>query len=176
MEQRKLEWFYNKIVGLQTDMYRFAYSVLKSSDLCEDAVHNAILKAHDNLHQLKNEEAFRAWMFRIIRNECLAVVKKQKRFVLLDAEMALQETGAVEDRIDVGNAVLQLSRKYREVIVLYYYYEYSLAEIAEILRISQGTVKSRLARARKALHRMLEGSGKEDSHEGLEEYRDKEAD
>ncbi len=168
MEQRKLEWFYNKIVGLQTDMYRFAYSVLKSSDQCEDAVHNAILKAHDNLHQLKNEEAFRAWMFRIIRNECLAIVKKQKRFVPLDDEMVMQENVAIEDRIDVGHAVLQLSRKYREVIVLYYSYEYSLAEIAEILRISQGTVKSRLARARMALRRIMDDFGKEDSHEGLE--------
>ena len=63
MEQQKLEWFYNKIVGLQTDMYRFAYSVLKSSDLCEDAVHNAILKAHDNLHQLKNEEALYNYIY-----------------------------------------------------------------------------------------------------------------
>jgi len=60
VEQQKLEWFYTKIVELQTDMYRFAYSVLKSSDQCEDAVHNAILKAHDNLHHLKNDEAFRA--------------------------------------------------------------------------------------------------------------------
>ena len=176
MEQQKLEWFYNKIVELQTDMYRFAYSVLKSSDQCEDAVHNAILKAHDNLHQLKNEEAFRAWMFRIIRNECLAIVKKQSRFVPLNDELVMQEKASLEDRIDVGHAVLQLSRKYREVIVLYYYYAYSLDEIAEILRISQGTVKSRLARARKALRRIMESSGKEGSHERLEAYRDKKTD
>lgn len=176
MEQQKLEWFYNKIVELQTDMYRFAYSVLKSSDQCEDAVHNAILKAHDSLHQLKNEEAFRAWMFRIIRNECLAIVKKQKSFVPLDDEIIMQEKVSVEERIDVGHAVLQLSRKYREVIVLYYYYTYSLDEIAEILRISQGTVKSRLARARKALRRIMENSGKEGSHERLEAYRDKKTD
>lgn len=176
MEQQRLEWFYSRIVEFQADMYRFAYSVLKSSDQCEDAVHNAILKAHDNLHQLKNEDAFRAWMFRIIRNECLAIVKKQKRFVQLDTETSLPETGAAEERIDVGRAVLQLSRKYREVIVLYYYYEYSLDEIARILRISQGTVKSRMARARKALRRIMVDSGKEGLHERVEAYRDKETD
>lgn len=168
MEQQRLEWFYTKIVELQTDMYRFAYSVLKSSDQCEDAVHNAILKAHDNLHQLKNDEAFRAWMFQIIRNECLAIVKKQKRFVPLDDAMVIRKKDLVEDRIDVGHAVLQLSRKYREVVILFYYYEYSLEEIAGILRISQGTVKSRLARARKALRRIIDDFGKEGSHEGLE--------
>lgn len=161
MEQRRnLEWFYDRIVELQTDMYRFSYSILKSSDMCEDAVHNAIIKAHDNLHQLKDKHAFKAWMFQIIRNECLAILNKQKRFLSLDDEMVIQDKELIEEKIDIGHAILQLSRKHREVVVLYYSYEYSVAEIAVILKISQGTVKSRLARARKELRRIMEGFGK----------------
>ena len=160
-QRRKLEWFYSKIVEIQADMYRFSYSILKSSDMCEDAVHNAIIKAHDNLQQLRDERAFRAWMFQIIRNECLALLNKQKRFLPLEDETVMEETASIEERIDIGHAVLQLSRKHREVVALYYSYEYSVAEIAVILKISQGTVKSRLARARKELRRIMEGFGKD---------------
>jgi RNA polymerase sigma-70 factor (ECF subfamily) len=156
----KKDDFCNYVIKYQTDMFRFAKSIVGNSIDGEDAVQEAILKAYEKLDTLRSERKFKSWIFQILANECYAVLRKRNR-------QGLTETGevpeqAIFDVIDEGEIlkiIHQMKREYREVIILYYYSEFSVAEIAKVLNISSGTVKSRLFRGRNHLKSILEEEG-----------------
>lgn len=162
-EQTRLNQFYEQVLILQDDAFRFALSILRSRVDTEDAIHNAILRAHDHLYQLKHMDKFRAWYFKIIRNECLAMIKKRKRLEEYNdtSPRSSREAMEIETDIDIRSAIWKLTQAHRTVLILYYSLGYSVKEIAEILEVPTGTVKSRLARARDDMKSLLEG----DTHE-----------
>ena len=154
---KKLQWFYDRIIELRDELFYFAYSILRSVPESEDAVSSAIIKAHTHIDSLINRNAFKPWLFRIVRNECYAMAKLRKRTVPIDDEMPYQyqHEHGTEYRVDVGNALARLPQEQREAVTLYYVCDHSVNEIAEILEIPSGTVKSRLSRSRAELKRLL---------------------
>lgn len=157
--QADYEWFFNRIEDMKESMFRVAFAILQNTSDSEDAAQNALIKAYRNLERLKDRANFRAWMLRILKNECYAILRKRKSFPLPEAwEEPSCEMQAPD--IDLARAFEKLSPNNRIAVALYYYEGYTTAEIASILRVPEGTIKSRLSRARKGLKEML--SEKED--------------
>lgn len=148
------ESFTDLILDSEQTLYRVAMSMLKNERDCEDAVQTAILTAYEKLGTLKKEEYFKTWLVRILINACNKQLKARSR----SAE--LKETDIVtEDAVkktEVRIALENLPLKIREAVVLYYIEQFSVKEISAILRIPEGTVKSRLSKGRELLKDILE--------------------
>lgn len=119
-----------------------------------DAVQEAILKAWANVDRLRNERFFETWLTRILINECHNIQATRKRIAPLEYVPESKEEASGGERIK--DAVLSLEMDFRMPVILHYMEGYKTREIARILEIPEGTVKTRLARAKQKLRRMLE--------------------
>ena len=141
----------------QDTMYRVSMSMLKNEHDAQDAVSEAILKAYENLHKLRNKEYFKTWLIRILINECKKTLKKSYRTSLLENEK-LVETPDRDNpylSVEIAQAMDSLPQKIRLVVIMFYVEDYSVKEIKYALNIPEGTVKSRLNKGRKLLKEML---------------------
>lgn len=141
----------------KTAMFRLAYTMVFNIEDAEDIVSEAILKAYSHLSELKNKSKMKAWLFQILVNESKTYLKKRNRMELVeDSSLFLEKEESNEKSQDLLEIVCQLKDSFREVVILYYFEEFPVKEIAKILNISEGTVKSRLSRARMELKKVLE--------------------
>ena len=154
------QWFTQRVRPLLDTLYRAAYALLQNDADAQDAAQSSVEQAYRSLDRLKDRKKFRPWLLRILKNECYAILREKKRYSPFDD---LPETGEEPlDTLDLKNAFLRLSPESRLSVTLYYYEGYSISEIASLLGEPEGTVKSRLSRARKAMRKDL--SGQEVSH------------
>ncbi|ARK31611.1 RNA polymerase sigma factor [Halalkalibacter krulwichiae] len=148
---------------------RLASLVLKDRYEAEDVVQDAFVAAFDRIHQLQDSKKFKQWLVSIVINECRKRTRRWsfKHVFLRHADDHIEE-GTVEDTPETEilrlldgqslvKAVQTLDQKYREIIALYYFQEFSVKEIVSMIDEKESTVKSRLARARKQLKDRLEG-------------------
>ncbi len=156
-----MEWTREEFAGAVTEhgrrMFRAARAVLDSDADAEDAVSQAVLQAWQSLDGLKNREAVRPWLVKIAVNCAYAQRRRQGGVVYLDdlpQEPAARETICHDG---LWEAVCALPAERRTVVVLFYYEGLRVDEIARLLGAPQGTVKSRLSRARAQLKEMLQG-------------------
>lgn len=141
-------------------MYRVAWSILRNNADCEDALQEAALKAWEKRGHLRNETYFRTWITRILINACYDTQRKRRRVIPLD-EVAERAAAASPDPT-LTLALEALPEKLRLPLTLHYLEGFSVEEIARILRIPAGTVKSRLRQARNQLRvQWLETEGDE---------------
>ena len=136
-------------------MFRAARALLDSDAAAEDAVGEAVLLAWQSYPRLRNPAAAKSWLLRICVNCAYGQRRKTGREVALEG---LEERAAPErDEAlsDLWRAVCSLPRDQRLAVLLYYYEDMPVAEIARTLGIAQGTVKSRLSRGRDRLRQML---------------------
>ncbi|MBD5543806.1 MAG: RNA polymerase sigma factor [Lachnospiraceae bacterium] len=160
------ETFARLVIDSTNSLYRVSKSILQNDSDCEDAVSEAITIAFQKLDSLKKDEYAKTWLTRILIHECYHMRKQQSRITLFphDGEGILNHKGHqenngfmdVENYSDLYEAMGQLKEKQRLVLTLYYYEGYSIKEIGAIMGITQGTVKSRLGRARNQLKIFLE--------------------
>lgn len=163
----KKETFCKYIKRYETDMFRFAKSIVGNQADGEDAMQESILKAYEKIDTLRSRRKFKAWIFQILANECYKILRNQKKQEITDPFQFPEAKSVVIENEDgeILNYILRIPKQYQEVLILYYYDEFSTKEIADILDIPQGTVKSRLARGRKQLRDLLEMEG-EYAYEG----------
>ncbi len=139
--------------------YRLAYSyVHNEADAC-DIVQNGAYKALRGSHTLKQPEYVQTWIYRIMLNECFSHVKASGFLSYEAMQEKNGEEAAVEDRyanLDLQRAMDALSNSDRAVVILKYFEDRKLEEIAEILDENVNTVKSRLYRSLKKLRELLE--------------------
>ena len=154
MNTIKKEEFERLVIENQLSMYRLAMSILKNSNDAEDALSETVLTAYEHLSSLKKNDSFKAWMMTILVNVSKKMLRKKKRVVLYD-DLGLFEKSTDEGSCEMWEAVLTLNAKYAKVVILYYYEGFSTKEIARILHIPEGTVKSRLSRARSKLQQII---------------------
>lgn len=136
-------------------MFRAARAVLDSDADAEDAVGEAVLRAWKAWDRLRKREAVKAWLLKITVNCAYELRRKTGRTVAVEDLEGV--AGAAEDRRYDGlwDAVLALPEEQRAAVVLFYYEDMTLAQIARVLGVAQGTVKSRLSRARGRLRELL---------------------
>lgn len=148
------EEFSQRIRANQDRLYRITCGLLREPQDRLDAVQEAILKAWCSLPRLRNEEYFDTWLIRILINECHNQHRVQARFVPL--ESAPEPAEEFRGDSQLRDAILALPEKLRIPILLHYMEGYRTDEIAHILRLPGGTVRSRLRRARTMLKTILE--------------------
>lgn len=136
-------------------MFRAARAVLDCDADAEDAVSEAVLLAWQAFSSLKNQMAARYWLLKITVNCAYGQRRKQRRIVYMDD--LSQTAGSVSSPESSGlwEAVLRLPEEQRLAVMLYYYEDLPVAEIAKTLGVPQGTIKSRLSRGRERLRALL---------------------
>ncbi|MDD3219696.1 MAG: RNA polymerase sigma factor [Lachnospiraceae bacterium] len=144
----------NMIIASEDHLYRVAKLLLNNDADCADAIQEAIVKAFSKLHTLRNDKYARTWLIRILMNECYTTMRKEKKFVSLEA---IQEGATTEenDYTDLYQAVSKLPADLRVAVLLYYSEGYSVKEIAAIEDTTESAIKNRLHRARTKLRGML---------------------
>lgn len=142
-------------------MYGLCYRYVKDSMDAEDILVTAFMKVFDKIHQFKSEGSFEGWIRRIIVNEALTFLRRNRSMYLeteLDQADREPDYNALSDHLeaeDLLNMIQELPTGYRIVFNLYAIDGYSHKEIAEQLGISENTSKSQLSRARTYLQKIL---------------------
>ena len=147
--------FTRRVLALEGRLYRISCGMLRSPQDRQDAVQEAVLKAWQKLDGLRNEEFFETWLTRILINECYNLLAARK------TQLPLEEAPELPAADEGGNralrdALLGLDEKLRLPVMLHYMEGYRVREIAGILGLPEGTVKTRLARAKRELKKYLE--------------------
>lgn len=145
------------------EIYRLCLGMLDDPDEAEDGTQEVFLRAHRAWKRYDPQlSAPRTWLGQIAMNYCRSALRRRRvRLIgqrLLGIETALAESALNqrELRADFGDALRLLDDRHRSVVLLRYYLEFSCAEIALLLQISEGTVHSRLYRARQRIQARLE--------------------
>ena len=148
--------FCNLIRINKISMYRVAKSILSKEEDVEDAVSEAILKAYKNIKSLKDESFFKTWLIRIVINESNTLYKKRSREISVENEhfINLQVNDKYKD-LTLYNAINSLDEDLRTTTILFYFEDMKYKDIAKVLDIKEGTVKSRLSRAKEKLYNIL---------------------
>jgi RNA polymerase sigma-70 factor (ECF subfamily) len=145
-------------------VYNLALRMLGREEDAKDAAQDAFLNALRKLSSFRGQAAFTTWMHRVTMNTCYDILRKRRREPLLDdppEDIPSRVTGdpasQVADAIDVQRALVQVPEDFRAVLILHDVQDLAYEDIAEIIGIPVGTVKSRLHRGRVALARLLPG-------------------
>lgn len=139
------------------DLYRFALYTLKNSHDAEDLVSDTVADAFRQIRTLKNPEAFKSWMFRILVNKCK---NKLKSYNTKTSELSEELAGPSPDlneKMDVQNAFFALEAEERLIISLNLFAGYTSGEIGQLLDMNNNTVRSRQSRALKKMQDKLSG-------------------
>lgn len=147
------------ILEKYNEYYRLAYSYVHNEEDASDIVQNGAYKALRSSYTLKNPEYVKTWIYRIMLNECLTYLKQPKFFSYEAMEEEKEmELGSVQDQyenVDLQNALGVLSKKDQAIIIMKYFEDKKLEEIADILEENVSTIKSRLYRSIKKLREIL---------------------
>jgi len=134
---------------------------IKDLQQAEEVLLNGFFKVFTNIKHFKNEGSFEGWIRRIMIREAISYLrqKKQIEFVSDNIEIHDEQTNNIKTQIDVAEIqqlIDELPEGYRMVFVMYAIEGYKHSEIADLLKISEGTSKSQLFKARKLLQKQLE--------------------
>ena len=144
------ETFERSVTDMVQTLYRVTCSQLSIEADREDAIQETLRRAWEKRNSLRNESYFRTWIIRILLNVCHDIQRERQRMIPTEAVPEPLPGSAASD-IDLRECMLRLDERERTPILLYYLEGYDIGQIASILRIPQGTVKSRLNRGRRQL-------------------------
>lgn len=154
------------------DVWNYAFSICRNSDLADDITQDAFLKVYRNLTTFRGEASVKTWLLTITRNTTYDYLRKAfwrkvtlVGFIQSTGTSNSAETEAMEKLYasDIWKKVISLPPKYREILILHAHHQLSTKEMASILNISEGTVKSRLHHARLKVVKLKEREALEQS-------------
>lgn len=155
-QQGDREAFARLIHQWESSFYRVAKAILQKDEDCADAIQETILRAYLSIGKVREPQYIKTWMIRILIRECQQLLRKRNRVVDIVPTLERGKSGEPNwEALMLQEAIERLEPPYRMVILLYYFEELTVKEIAEVLEIPEGTVKSRLYRARQELHASL---------------------
>ena len=166
-EMEKLSLLYE---AFSKTVFWAAFSVLKDQEHSADVMQNVFLNAHRHMETLGalSAEQQRAWLYRAAVNKSIDFLRKNKRLVSVEdagvneADLGLGPEEAAERKelhFSVRQALMELPEKYREPLTLHYFAEMDYKEIAAMLALNEGTLKSRMSRGRALLEKALKKGG-----------------
>ena len=145
-------------------LYAIAYRILRDHDRADDASQQAIVQVWRDLPSLRDPARFEAWAYRILVNACYAEARRAKKAHDIPGfgtdPMAPDDAITIADRDQLERGFRRLPADQRAVLVLQHYLDLGLPEIAELLGVPLGTVKSRSHAARKAMRAALEADAR----------------
>ena len=147
----------------QGNLFVAAFQICKNREDAEDVVQDTFLQYHLNKKEYESEEHVRAWLLRVAINKAKNVNLTFWRRNKQSLEDYMEDlTFETKEDSDLFEAVLDLPEKYRMVIHLFYYEDYSVKEIAGVLKVNESNVKARLSRGRKMLKEALKEEWEDD--------------
>ena len=147
--------FARQVTDLQGGLYRVAASYLFGESDRLDAVSEAITRAWEKRHTLRDEGLFRTWITRILIRECVNIQRRQKRSVPVDV-LPEAESEPEDERIAaLREALAQLPQRQRTMTVLHYMEGYDVREVARIMGTTKSAVCAGLSRARARLRALM---------------------
>ncbi|MGG5461348.1 RNA polymerase sigma factor [Clostridium sp. B9] len=132
-------------------LYKAGRAILKNDNDIGDALQETIMIAYEKLHTLKEPKYFNTWLVRILINRCNYIISKNRKVISLDDVNTLTYKDNGFKNLELNEAINELKEDYRVAITLYYIMGFSVKEICSILDEKEGTIKSRLCRARSDL-------------------------
>jgi RNA polymerase sigma-70 factor (ECF subfamily) len=134
--------------------YRLAFSYVKNDDDALEVIQESIYKAISTMDTLKTPDCLKTWYFRIIVNTAIDLLRKRKKVVVVDDETLfsydLSKVDYYKD-IDLQKALENLPINYRSIVVLRFFEDFKIEEIAVILNENVNTIKTRLYKSLKML-------------------------
>lgn len=156
--------FAELVYTFQDAVYNLCYRLLGERTESEDAAQEAFLRAYYNLGRYDGERSFKTWLLTIASNHCIDRLRKRRMIQVsiddpLPATLALSSDDPLPEQVTlsrersrrVQQLLDELEPDYRTAVVLRYWYDYSYAEIAEMMETTESAIKSRLYRARQTL-------------------------
>lgn len=139
----------------KNDIYRLAYSYTGNVSDADDVTQSVFIKLYKRMNKFDSDISVKKWLIKVTINECktLFLSSWYKRIVpISDRE---ENISVVSKDNDILSSIMELPKKYKLVIYLYYYENYKIKEIADILKMNENTVKTNLSRARDMLKDIL---------------------
>lgn len=151
--------FLQLIQTYKVDLYKTALSFLRNEEEALEAIQEVTYRAYKGIRKIKEASYFKTWLIRIMINYCNDQLKKQKRVVI--NEEVLESIGVTENHseMELRDAMLGLDERSREILTLKYFHDLKIKDIAVTMQCPEGTVKTWLNKALKALREKLEERG-----------------
>jgi len=163
---------FSELVDLDGDLcYGIAYRILRDAERAQDAVQQAFLLAWRELPRLRDPERFSPWLYRLLVNACYEELRRHRRWVShirvlpVDGPSGPDDIVAVDDRDTLDRAFRRLTPEHRAVFVLHHHAGLPLAEVADVVGVPLGTVKSRLHHATRSMRAAIVADSQIDSTE-----------
>ena len=151
------------IERFQPRLIRYATYLLGDLDKATDAVQESFIKAYINLNGFDTKKKFSSWIYRIVHNEVINMINKNKKLITFGQEVDFDTNEDLEEAFDkeslrilAHSCLEQMELKYREPITLYYLEDKTYDEISDILRLPLGTVAIRLKRAKVLMRKICQ--------------------
>lgn len=148
------------VMAEKKDFYKLAYLYMKNEEGALDALQDTIIILYENIHKLKNHDAFYSWSKTILVNRCKKLLREEKKIVsltLVKEEPYEEGFGRKNEQIILEKHLSYLKEKYQEVIKLRYFLDLDNETISKMLNIPVGTVKPRIFNGIKKLKESLGG-------------------
>ena len=148
---------------LQPTLYRYALWLSRDPDMARDVVQEALIRSWRAFDTLRDKGAAKSWMMTIVRREFARQFERYRPMLIDVAELPVADQAflAYREDTDVGDmraAMLKLESTYREPLVLQVLVGLSTREIAGVMGLTQGSVLTRLTRARRKLKELVDGN------------------
>lgn len=151
----------------QQPLHRYAMTLVHDTQVAQDIVQEALIKAYTNLRGFNTKRKFSSWVYRITHNQAMDYFRTQRRFTSLEdlpaVVQSLVSRTDVEASFDeqllrekIEDVIDRLPVQYRSVVVLYYLEHKKYSEIGDVLKVPEGTVATWLRRAKKLLAMALQ--------------------
>ncbi|UYO35675.1 RNA polymerase sigma factor [Bacillus zhangzhouensis] len=155
MKKRTIDdQFADYVMEHKHSFYRLSYSYVKNQEDAMDVVQEAIHKALKSVHRLEDASKMHSWFYKIVVNTALDFLRKKKRVQVTDDDtlefLSQGESDIYEDQ-DVKRAIEDLPEMYRVIIILRFFEDLKLEDIAQILDENENTIKTRLYKALRLL-------------------------
>ena len=149
------EAFVSLVKQYEDVLYRTASRLLNNDEDVADAMQDTIISAYEKLHTLKNDEYFNTWICKILINKCNSLLNKNKNVSVIDENLLIQKRDDEFQKIELEDALNSLNEVYKLALILYYIVGLNVKEISEFLKEPEGTIKSRLSRAKVDIEKQL---------------------
>lgn len=150
--------FVKLIEMINSQAYKTAYIQLGDPEDVKDAMQETIFKAYERIYTLTKNEFFKTWFIRILLNECHNIQRKKSKIISLTQKQIHNQKYENRDScqiVEMKDLINDLSSIHKIVIDLRYNHNFKINEIAQMLEIPEGTVKSRLNKALKILRKEI---------------------
>lgn len=151
-------------------IYAMTYGMLQNHTDAEDAVQNTFIHVYEKLYTLKDYNSFDSWLEKIAYNEALLLIRKRKKMTLFNDDLEAKVTDQIQDELmlpeeiaerrdtaeKICSIIAELPEAQRQTLVLFYYNNLKIKQIAEVMNCGENTVKSRLYYARRSIGKAVD--------------------